>query len=155
VPDASLLTDEVRALVGRETALGRVEVTARAWRRAVEVYTERVPEETPAAGEPVSGYVIAALDTEYEQSQLPNLLPNSILISNQWQFERPMRMGETYDAAYQVVDVTERLGGRFGYSIDFRAEVVYRDEAGEVVARSGRTMTQYNAADARSEDGGG
>jgi hypothetical protein len=99
--------------------------------------------------------VIAALDTEYEQSQLPNLLPNSILISNQWQFERPMRMGETYDAAYQVVDVTERLGGRFGYSIDFRAEVVYRDEAGEVVARSGRTMTQYNAADARSEDGGG
>jgi hypothetical protein len=149
MPDESLLTDEVRALAGKETPIGSVEVTPRAWRHAVEVYTGVVPQSTPAAGEPISGYVIAALDADYEVESLPALLPNSILISNEWQFERPMRMGETFQAAYRLVDITERFGGRFGYSIDFRAEVFYRDANGEVVARSGRTMTQYDPADAR------
>ncbi len=141
-------------MVGSETPLGPVDVTARSWRRAVEVYTGHVPQETPADGEPISGYAIAALETDYELTTLPNLMPNSILISNQWEFERPLRMGETLDASYRLVDVAERFGGRFGYSIDFRAEVVYRDSTGEVVARSGRTMTQYVASDARSQDGG-
>lgn len=155
MPDQSLLTDAVRALVGRETQIGSVEVTLRGWRHAVEVYTGEVPADIPAPGDPVSGYAIAGLETEYEPTELPNLLPNSILIANQWEFERPLRMGEKLDASYRLVDVSERLGGRFGYSIDFRAEVVYRDGAGEVVARSGRTMTQYDPADARSQDGAG
>lgn len=81
-------------------------------------------------------------------------MPNSILIANQWEFERPLRMGETLDAFYRVVDISERFGGRFGYSVDFRAEVVYRDATGAIVARSGRTMTQYDAAEARPEEGG-
>lgn len=152
MPDESLLTDEVRALAGKETPIGAVEVTPRALRRAVEVYTGAPPATVPAPGEPVAGYVIAALDADYEVETLPNLMPNSILISNEWQFERPLRMGETLQASYRLVDITERFGGRFGYSIDFRAEVVYRDGAGEVVARSGRTMTQYSASE-RREDG--
>jgi hypothetical protein len=155
MPDQSLLTDEVRALAGQETPIGAVHVTPRAWRHAVETYTGRIPKETPAPGTPISGYVIAALDADYEVETLPNLMPNSILISNEWQFERPMRMGETFEAAYRLVDIAERFGGRFGYSIDFRAEVLYRDSSGAVVARSGRTMTQYSARDARSQDGGG
>lgn len=155
MPDESLLTDEVRALVGTEISLGTVEVTPRGWRHAVEVYTGRVPRGHPAPGEPVSGYAIASLETDYEMTDLPSLMPNSILISNEWEFERPLRMGETFTASYRLVNVTERFGGRFGYSIDFRAEVVYRDASGAVVARSGRTMTQYSAKDARSEEGGG
>ena len=54
---------------------------------------------------------------------------------------------------YRIVDISERFGGRFGYSIDFRSEVALSEPGlGTVVARSVRTMTQYNAADAR--DGG-
>ena len=151
MPDESLLTDDVRALAGKETPIGTVEVTPKALRRAVEVYTGSPPTTVPAAGEPVTGYVIAALDADYELEALPNLMPNSILISNEWQFERPLRMGETLQASYRLVDITERFGGRFGYSIDFRAEVVYRDAAGDVVARSGRTMTQYSASERRGD----
>ncbi len=154
MPDQSLLTDDVRALIGSETPSGTVEVTLRGWRHAVEVYTGRIPDQTPAPGDPVSGYAIAALETDYEATELPNLLPNSILIANQWEFERPLRMGESLDASYRLVDINERFGGRFGYSIDFRAEVVYRDAAGAVVARSGRTMTQYDPADAREPEAG-
>lgn len=155
VPDQSLLTDDVRALIGSETPLGTVQVTPRSWRHAVEVYTGIEPADTPPDGEPISGYAIAALETDYELTALPPLLPNSILISNQWEFERPMRMGETLHASYHLVDINERFGGRFGYSIDFRADVVYRDADGNVVARSGRTMTQYDPAEARSGEGAG
>ncbi|MGE0599399.1 MAG: hypothetical protein AB7J35_06850 [Dehalococcoidia bacterium] len=152
MPDQSLLTDEVRALIGSETVSGSVEVTLRGWRHAVEVYTGRVPDETPAPGDPVSGYAIAGLETDYEATELPPLLPNSILIANQWEFERPLRMGEKLQASYRLVDINERFGGRFGYSIDFRAEVVYRDADGNIVARSGRTMTQYDPAEAKARD---
>lgn len=155
MPDQSLLTDEVRALVGQESALGSVEVTLRGWRHAVEVYTGKVPGHTPAPGEPVSGYAIAALEVEDETQGLPSLLPSSILISNEWEFERQFRMGETLEASHRVVDVHERFGGRFGYSIDFRAEVVYRDSTGEIVARSGRTMTQYDPTEAKARDAAG
>ncbi len=153
MPDESLLTDEIRALVGRETDLGTVDVTPKSWRHAVEVYTGRVPQVTPAPGQPISGYAIAALETDYEVVDMPMLMPNSILIANQWEFERPLRMGETLHAAHRLVDITERFGGRFGYSLDFRAEVVFRDTSGEIVARSGRTMTQYSASEARDRDG--
>lgn len=149
MPDQSLLTDEVRALVGQETPLGRVQVTPKAYRRALEVYTGRIPRSAPSPGEPVPGYVLAALDSEGDTPAMPSLLPNSLLISNEWQFERPLRMGEELDSVYSVVAVTERFGGRFGYSIDFRAEVIFKDAEGSPVARSGRTMTQYSAAEAR------
>lgn len=135
--------------------MGTVDVTAKAWRHAVEVYTGKVPTETPANGEPISGYAIAALETDYELTELPPLMPNSILIANQWEFERPLRMGETLHASYRLMDISERFGGRFGYSLDYRAEVVYRDAAGAIVARSGRTMTQYSAAEARDRNDGG
>ncbi|MBK6560762.1 MAG: hypothetical protein IPH65_02545 [Dehalococcoidia bacterium] len=156
MPEQSLLTDEVRALIGSETPAGTVQVTPRGWRHAVEVYTGRVPAETPAPGEPVSGYAIAALETENGgTSRIPDLMPNSLLIANQWEFERPLRMGETLTASSRIVDITERFGGRFGYSIDFRTESVYRDPTGAVVARGGITMTQYDVRDARSEEGAG
>ncbi|HMO54151.1 MAG TPA: hypothetical protein PJ994_06580 [Tepidiformaceae bacterium] len=154
MPDESLLTDEVRALVGREQVLGMVQVTPRAVRRAVEVYTGRIPKSLPADGEDVPGYAIAAFEGDFEPEPLPSLMPNSLLIANEWSFERPLRMGETLTAVHVVASITERFGGRFGYSIDTRTETLYKDLDGGVVARSGFTMTQYSAAEAR-EGGGG
>jgi len=154
MPDASLLTDDVRALVGRATPLGTVRVTPKAYRRAIEVYTGEPPLAVPPPGAPIPGYLIAALDSESPTPApaVPALLPNSILIANEWQFERPLRMGEELESHHTLVAVTERFGGRFGYSIDFRTEVAFTDPSGATVARSSNTMTQYSAAEAR--DGG-
>jgi len=154
MPDQSLLTDEVRALVGREQVLGAVQVTPRAVKRALEVYTGHIPKSVPAEGEDVPGYAIAAFEGDYESDPLPSLMPNSLLIANEWSFERPLRMGETLTAVHVIAGITERFGGRFGYSIDTRTETQYKDAQGAIVARSSFTMTQYSAADAR-EGGGG
>ena len=151
MPDASLLTDDVRALIGTETELGTATVTQRLVARAVETYTgRRAP--VYAQGEAVPGYVLAALDADDDPAPMPSLLPQSILISNEWQFERPLRMDETLTLVYRLANIAERFGGKFGYSLDFRTECDFRDADGTLVARSVQSMMQYDASQAR--DGG-
>ena len=147
MPDSSLLTEDVRALAGVEHRLEPVRVTLRSVRRALEVYFGAPQPASYADGDPVPGYAIAAFesDGESERPDIPRLLPNSLLISNDWQFERPLRLGEEFVRVYSVTNIAERFGGRFGYSIDFRSEIRYIDARGETVARSGSTMTQYDA----------
>ncbi|MBA4181142.1 MAG: hypothetical protein C0506_11185 [Anaerolinea sp.] len=152
MPEESLLTDDVRALIGSAVPLSTVQVTRRAYQRALDVYLGE-HDQGPAEGEDVPGYVIEALNSETDPPPIPALMPQSILISNEWQFERPLRMGETLEKTHRIVDISERFGGRFGYSINVRTEVALSEPgSGVVVARNVHTMTQYNAADAR--DGG-
>lgn len=151
MPDASLLTDDVRALIGVPHPIPPVTVTVRAVHRAMEVYLGDRRDIPLVEGSPVPGFTLAALDPEVEESRpdVPRLMPNSLLISNDWHFERPLLLGEAFTRVYAITNVSERFGGRFGYSIDFRTEVQFLDPSGAIVARSGSTMTQYNAADAR------
>jgi hypothetical protein len=103
----------------------------------------------PGDGEPVPGFVLAALEGESDRMDLPDVLPDSLLISNEWQFDRPLRLGEELTVSGRLADITERFGGRFGYGLYFRSETEFRDESGEVVARSARTLMQYDTANAR------
>lgn len=157
--DESLLTESIRALVDRPRPLGTVEVTVRAVRRAMEVYLGAAEAARRAAdlapGGPVPGYVIEALGADFNVESdgdgLPAVLPNSILISNEWQFERPFRLGERLAIVSRLASVSERFGGKFGYSLDFRTEVQFVAEDGTIVARSGRSMMQYRAEGATGE----
>ena len=148
MPDASLLTDDVRALVGRATSRGTVMVTPGAVRKAVEVFTGAT-DAGYGDGEEVPGYVIEALHTESDPTDLPRLMPQSILIANEWRFTRPLRIGEELSVESRVVDISERFGGKFGYSLDFRSETQFRDATGALVAVSARSMMQYDASQAR------
>ena len=149
--EESLLTDEVRAHIGKVATPGSARVTPRALFRASETYYGKPWEPVPADGEPVPGIVIAAIETESAGLEIPTVMPNSLLISNEWQFERPLRMGEDLDVQARLADITERFGGRFGYSLYFRSEIEFRESSGTVVARSVNTMMQY---DARNANGG-
>ncbi|MGI8925594.1 MAG: FAS1-like dehydratase domain-containing protein [Tepidiformaceae bacterium] len=156
MPEASLLTDDVRALIGRASPPVAMVISRAAVAQAIELFhgmdhgKERPP--LPGEGERAPGYVLGALEPEPNRMELPALMPNSLLIGNEWQFERPLRVGEELSLVTRIADVSERFGGRFGYSLTFRSEVEFRDGAGQVVAKSVRTMMQYDARDAR--DGG-
>lgn len=150
VPDQSLLTDAVRALVGRRTDLGIAVVTPRLVERATEVYYG-TQGRAYAEGEEVPGYVISGLDPENDPPELPRLLPQSILISNEWAFERYPRLGETLSLTSITANVAERFGGQFGYSIDFRVDTEYRAADGSLVATSSTNMMQYDASAAKGD----
>lgn len=149
MPEESLLTPELRAFVGKSTAPVPVQVTSQAVRRAMDVFYGH-HRRTFAPGDPVPGVVIAALVPDSEALEFPSPLPNGILVSDEWQFERPLRLGEELQAENTIADISERFGGQFGYSIYTRFEMLLRDEAGAIVARSGRTMMNYDASNARS-----
>lgn len=144
MPEQSLLTAEVRALVGGETPRTAVEVSERLVQRAQEVFLGRRGRPF-APGEDVPGYTMVALEHE-DAPPLPKLMPDILLVSNEWQFSRPLRLGERLEVSTRLADLSERFGGRFGYSIHVRMDIECRDAAGDIVARSIRMMMQYDAA---------
>lgn len=150
--DESVLTDEVRALVGSEAAPLRVRVTPRVVQRVVETYQLRP--RTYAEGDAVPGMVVVALQSEAEMITIPDVLPNSLLISNEVDFERPLRMGEELVVVSRLADIRERLGGRFGYSVYVRTENEFRQPDGTVAARSAQTMMYYDPAGASGDEDG-
>ncbi len=152
--EESLITPEVRALIGQSSDPVRVRVTRRGTERAAEVYFgEPVPIHA-APGEEVPGFAIAALefDPEPGAAGFPALMPNTVLISNEWLFERPLRMDEELLAVRRLADVSERFGGQFGYSLNIRQETQFTDALGVVAARTVTTMMQYDAKNARRGD---
>lgn len=150
MPESSLLTAEIRALVGRATPSARAVVSPRAVQRAIETYTG-VAGPLPAPGSVAPGYVMTALEPEPASFDFPDLLPASLLISNEWQFERPLVVGEELTLTTRLADVSERLGGRFGYSIQVRTDVEVAAAGGVIVARSVRTLLQYDPAEERQD----
>ncbi len=149
MPEVSLLTDDIRALVGIASQPSRAIVSAHAVQRAVEAYTGSIIPR-PEDGEVAPGYVVTALEHSPEGVEAPRLLPASILISNEWQFERPFRVGEEVVLTARLADISERFGGRFGYSIQSRTEIEVADAAGQIIARSVNTLLQYDPADERA-----
>jgi hypothetical protein len=150
VVDASLLTEELKALIGQAGDPVEVLVTPTGVRRAREVF-EGAPGQTPGQGEAVEGFVIAGLETSSGQPRTPDVMPNSVLISNEWEFQRPLRVGDRLYARARLADISERLGGQFGYSLYFRTEVELTDADGGAVARTATTLMQYDARNARGE----
>jgi acyl dehydratase len=148
--DVSLLDDELKGMIGRAAEATQVVVTATAVKRAREVYFGVVAP-PPAEGDEVEGVVIAALETSTGQLRVPDVMPNSVLISNEWEFERPLRAGDALTAQSRLADITERFGGQFGYSLYFRTEVELRDATGALVARTATTLMQYDARNARGQ----
>ncbi len=133
---------------------GIARVTPRALQRASDTYFGAPWEPEPAEGEPVPGIVIAAIETESAGLDIPSVMPASLLISNEWQFERDLRMGEELEVQSRLADISERFGGRFGYSLTFRTDVEFREPGTDtVVARTVTVMMQYDAANARDEEG--
>jgi len=144
--DQSLLTDEIRALVGQATESREAIVSEEAVRRAVGVYGGDVP--SLKEGGIVPGFVLTGLMPEGDNIRIPNLLPKSVLVSNEFAIERPLVLGERLMARSRIADISERLGGQFGHGLYVRSEQEFRGLDGEVVGRTASTLMHYDPAGA-------
>jgi hydroxyacyl-ACP dehydratase HTD2-like protein with hotdog domain len=151
MPEASLLTEETRAHIGRTSEPVTARITRRMAQRAMDLYLGH-HDRPLVEGQPVPGVVLVALQAEGYVLETPDLMPNSVLISNEMQFERQLLLGEELIIQSRVADISERFGGRFGYSLYLRTEVDFTDAAGALAARTVQTLMYYDAANAR--DGG-
>jgi len=146
-PEQSLVTDEHRAMIGVKSEPKRHVLRASdvAQVRSVLQDTDpRFAEGTGLAGP----YALAILEprptVDLPPGAIPRVLPMGVLTQTEWTVHRPFRVGEELWATHEVMDLRERLGGRFGRSILVQVRTEFRDSAGELVAETSHTVTQYD-----------
>lgn len=140
--EQSLITEEVQAYIGKESE--PVEFTLD--RAAVQRMREAVADNDPrfADEEFVPAYAMAAIEPIIGPGAMPRILPAGLLTQNEWRIHGKLRYGQKLQAVNKVVDIRERMGGRYGHSVIVILGTDYRDEDGNVVASSLRTMTQFD-----------
>jgi hypothetical protein len=148
--DQSLLSDEIRGYVGRTSDPQQVAVTDDAVRRAVQAYQGDAAR-LPGPGQPAPGFVLLNLLPGGDDIRLPDPLPKSLLVSNEFSLERPILVGEVLTAQARVADISERLGGQFGHGIYVRTEVEFTGADGAPAGRTASTLMYYDPAGRRAE----
>lgn len=148
-PEQSLITDEHRATIGVKSEPITVvvnEVDARRMRDLLNDDDPRYADETGIA----PPYVLAGMGGGRPQGmRMPQVLPGGLLTQIEWRFNKPFQIGATLQAVSSVIDIRDRLGGRYGYSVLIMTETDYIDEAGDIVASSLTTITQFDPKGAK------
>lgn len=144
----SKITDEHRAFVGRKSEPVTVTVRAEDAARMREVLEDDDPRWAEGTGM-APPYVIAMFGGRPGRGAMPSILPGGLLTQQEWRFSRPFQVGEALQAVTQVIDIRERMGGRYGYSVLVTSSTDFYDDAGEHVAATLITITQFDPQSAR------
>jgi hypothetical protein len=141
----SKITDEHRAFIGRKSEPTTIIVQSDDARRIRGVLADADPRW--ADGTDVAPpYAIAMFQGTPRRGMSPQILPNAILTTQEWRFHRPFRVDEKLTAVSQVIDLRDRLGGRYGYSVLVTTATDFTDAAGAPVAAVLITVTQFDPA---------
>ena len=143
----SKITDEHRAAIGRKSDPVSVTVQEEDARRLRGVFADSDPRWAEGSG--VAPPYVIAMFPGTRRGVTPTILPNGILTQQEWRFTREFRIGEQLQAITQVIDIRDRLGGRYGYSVLITTSTDYYDADGNHVAATLATVTQFDAASAR------
>lgn len=147
--EQSLITDEHRASIGVKGEPIQVTVKEADAHRMRDLFGDTDPRYADGTGI-APPYVISALGSP--RRNIPGILPGGLLTQQEWRFTRPFRIGETLNAVSQVIDIRERLGGRYGYSVLITSAIDFHDSDGEHVAAVMTTITQFDPKRARNND---
>jgi acyl dehydratase len=144
--DESLITDEHRALIGQPGEPHTVMVHEEDAHRMRDVLGDTDPHYADATGL-AAPYVLAIL--QQDRGGNLQILPQGILTQQEWRYSRPLRIGETLTVTSQIVDIRERMGGRYGHSILVTRSTDLVDAEGKHVASALATQTQFDPARAQ------
>jgi hypothetical protein len=139
----SKITDEHRAFIGRKSDPVTVTVRKEDADRLRTLFQDKDPRWAEGTGI-APPYVLGVLPARPRRGATPSVLPNAILTQQEWRFIRPFRIGEQLQAITQVVDIRDRLGGRYGYSVLVITSTDFYDADGNHVAANLNTVTQFD-----------
>ena len=148
-PEQSMITEEHRAMIGVKSDPVEVVVKEEDAHRMRDLLDDKDPRWADGTGI-APPYVLAGLGVRPNRSTMPQVLPGGLLTQIEWRFFKPIKIGSTLQAVASLIDLRDRLGGRYGYSVLAMAQTEYIDETGEPVAAALQTITQYDPAGAKS-----
>lgn len=154
--DRELITDADRARIGVKTEPIEYVVAPVDAAHVQDVMDETDPRYAEGTGiTPI--YALSILEPQamnsYRPGFMPQILPGAVLTQTEWTEHQPLQPGQSLFATHEIVDIRERLGGRFGRSILIISRAEYRDAGGALIAESSHTVTQYDASGGAKEDG--
>lgn len=145
----SKITDEHRAMIGVKGEPKKVTVEAGDAHRMRDILGDHDPRFADDTGL-APGYVIAGFGGR--PRSMPSILPGGLLTQQEWKFTRPFKVGEELTSVNSIVDIRERLGGRYGYSVLVTTSTDFYDADGNHVAASMVTITQFDPRASRRGD---
>lgn len=147
--EQSLITDEHRSWIGKKSEPITVTVSEKDAHRMRDVLEDSDPRWADDTGL-APPYVLAQMGGR-RPGQMPQILPGGLLTQQEWTFERPFKIGEKLTGYSEVIDIRERLGGRYGHSVLVTSATRFSDTDGNPVASAMLTITQF---DPRRAQGG-
>lgn len=148
MPEESLLTPELLALVGQEGEAVRA-VVDEALVRRVRDLSEVKSTPFPREGDPLGALVLVVLEAGVPDVFFSiAVLPQKLVANHEWRLYRPVRYGEELTMRRRAERLSERAGGRLGHTLHIRSVVAFRDSAGELVGESVRGLVQYDPRNA-------
>jgi hypothetical protein len=138
----SLITDEHRAHIGVKGEPTTIVVSEEDAHRMRDAMGDTDPRWADGTGM-APPYVVCVLNRTAPLRAV-RILPSGLMTQQEWRFTRPFRIGETLRAVSQVVDIRDRLGGRYGYSVLVTTSTEFSDEEGKPVAAVLVTGTQFD-----------
>jgi N-terminal half of MaoC dehydratase len=149
--EQSLITDEHRAAIGVKGDPVTVTVNEIEVYRMRDVIEDKDPRWADGTGI-APPYSIASYGARPGRGMV-FVLPNGLLTQQEWRFTRPFKIGEELTAIPQVIDIRERMGGRYGHTVIVTHATDYFDTAGEHVAAALTTFTQFDPKRAQKSGG--
>lgn len=151
VPEQSLITDEHRATIGMKSDPVTVVVRETDAHRMRDILGDTDPRYADGTGI-APAYMIAQFGGRPNRNLTPGILPGGLLTQQEWRFSRPFRIGEELTSTSQVIDIRDRLGGRYGYSVLITTSTDFYDTDSNHVASSMITITQFDPKGANREE---
>lgn len=143
----SQITDEHRSAIGQKSDPVTITVKAEDARRMRDILGDKDPRWAEGTGM-APPYVIASFGG-FRPGRSVQILPGGLLTQQEWKFTRPLKIGEELQAITQIIDIRDRLGGRYGYSVLVTNSTDYYDADGNHVAATLITVSQFDPKAAR------
>jgi len=147
----SKITDEHRALIGQKSAPVIFTVGAEDAGRLRGVLDDADARWADGTGV-APPYAIAIFQGGSRGGAMPRILPGGIMTQQEWRFTRPFQIGEPLQAVTQLIQLRDRMGGRYGYSVLMTTSTDFYDGDGAHVAAILITITQFDPAGARGRE---
>jgi hypothetical protein len=147
----SKITDEHRAFIGQKSEPVSFTVTEGDVNRVRNLLEDHDPRWAPGTGV-APPYVLGLTQGVTRGGIGPRVLPGGIMTQQEWRFSRQFRIGEEITVTSQLIDIRDRLGGRYGYSVLTTTSTDFEDAEGKHVASILVSVTQFDPAAARGRE---
>lgn len=143
----SKITDEHREAIGVKSEPVKITVKEEDARRMRQILGDTDPRWAEGTGI-APPYIIAAFGGG-RPGRMVQIMPGALLTQQEWKFSRPIRIGEELTAYTSVIDIRDRIGGRYGYTVLVTNSTDYYDTEGNHVAAALVTISQFDPTAAK------